>query len=147
MSQENVELARLMFEAFRTAPETVGYDAAIDLMDDAPLDPEVEWDPREVAETFGVPDIGQVYVGIEGGKAFWREWLSAWETVTVAYELVDAGDQVVALLDQQMKGRSTGIDVRLGRYAQVFTFRDGLLTHWKCYAKPEDALEAAGLSE
>ena len=66
MSQENVELARLLFEAFRTAPETGGYDAAIDLIDDAPLDPEVEWDPRAVAETFGVPDINQVYVGIEG---------------------------------------------------------------------------------
>ncbi|MBA2521954.1 MAG: nuclear transport factor 2 family protein [Solirubrobacterales bacterium] len=147
MSQENVELARLLFEAFRTAPETVGYDAAIDLLDDAPLDPEVEWDPRAVAKTFGVPDIDQIYVGIEGGKAFWREWLSGWETVTVDYELVDAGDQVVALVDQRMKGRSTGIDVKLGRYAQVFAFREGLLTHWKCYAKPEDALKAAGLSE
>jgi hypothetical protein len=147
VSQENLELARGLFEAFRTAPETVGYDAAIDLLDDAPLDTKVEWDPRAVAETFGVPDIDQVYVGIEGGKAFWREWLSAWETVTVDYELVDAGNHVVALLEQRMKGRSTGIEVQLGRYAQVFTFRNGLLTRWKCYAKPEDALKAVGLSE
>jgi hypothetical protein len=42
--------------------------------------------------------------------------------------------------------KSIGIDVRLGRYAQVFTFRDGLLTRWKCYAKPEDALRACELS-
>ena len=147
MSRENVEIVRAFFETFRAAPETIGYDAAIDLIGEGPVDPEVEWDPRAVATTFGVPDIDQVYVGIEGGKTFWREWLSAWEEVSVEYELVDAGSQVVALLEQQMRGRSTGIDVRLGTYAQIFTFRDGLLTRWTCYAKQEDALEAVGLSE
>ena len=147
MSQRNVEIVRLLFETFRAALETDGADAVITLLDLAPLDAEVEWDPSEVAETFGVPDIDQVYVGVEGGKAFWREWLSAWETVTVDYELLDAGEHVVALLAQRMKGRSTGIDVQLGRYAQVFTFRNGLLTRWKCYGRPAEALEAAGLSE
>ena len=146
MSQ-NVEIVRFFFETFRAALERDGVDAVIALLDLAPLDADVEWDPREVAETFGVPDIDQVYVGLEGGKAFWREWLSAWETVTVDYELLDAGEHVVALLTQRMKGRSTGIDVQLGRYAQVFTLRDGLLTRWKCYGEPADALEAAGLSD
>ncbi len=63
------------------------------------------------------------------------------------YELVDAGDDVVSLIDQRMTGRVTGIEVPLGRYAQIFAFRNGLLTHWKCYANQRDALEAVGLSE
>jgi hypothetical protein len=147
MSQENVEITRRLTESVRSAGESDGYGPFIDSIGVGPIDPAVEWDPRAVAETFGVPDIDQVYVGIEGGKAFWREWLSAWESVTFDYELVDAGDQVVILLDQRMRGRRTGIDVHLGRYAQVMTFQHGRLTHWKCYANQEEALEAVGLSE
>ena len=60
------------------------------------------------------PDIGGVYRGIEGVRQFWREWLAAWETVQFEYELMDAGDRVVALIDQRMRGRSTGIEVPLG---------------------------------
>ena len=85
--------------------------------------------------------------GKEAVRGFWREWLAAWETVQFEYELIDAGDRVVMLLDQRMRGRSTGIEVSFGRYAQVFTFRDGLLVHWKAYLSQAEALEAAGLSE
>ena len=88
-----------------------------------------------------------VYRGIEAVRQFWREWLAAWETVEFEYELVDAGDRVVALLDQRMRGRSTGIEVSLGKYAQVATFRDGLMVHWKLYPSQSEALEAVGLSE
>ena len=67
---------------------------------------------------------------------FWRDWLGAWETVEFEYELVDAGDRVVALIDQRMRGRSTDIEVPLGKYAQVWTFRDGLVVHWKLVRQP-----------
>jgi hypothetical protein len=144
VSVRNVELVELMIQAFRSGSRGAAFD--VDLIEMGPLDPEVEWDPTEVAETFGIPDINQIYVGIEGGKAFWREWLSAWEAVEFDYELLDAGEQVVALIDQRMKGRVTGISFDLGSYAQTFTFRDGLLTRWKCFGKQEDALAAAGLS-
>ena len=68
-----------------------------------------------------------------GRRQFWREWLAAWETVQFEYELIDAGDRVVALVDQRMRGRSTGIEVELGKYARVYTFRDGSIVHWKGY--------------
>ena len=45
-----------------------------------------------------------------------------------------------------MRGRSTGIDVPLGKYAQLYTFRDGLIVHWKLYESQAEALQAAGLS-
>ena len=63
------------------------------------------------------------------------------------YELVDAGESVVMLLTQRMRGRSTGIEVPMGRYAQVATFRNGLVVRWKFYASQSAALEAVGLSE
>jgi hypothetical protein len=90
-------------------------------------------------------------LGSIGGKrrcgSWWREWLAAWETLQFEYELVDAGDRVVMLLEQRMRGRSSGIEVPLGEVGQVATFRDGLMVHWKLYLAHAEALEAVGLPE
>jgi SnoaL-like domain len=80
-------------------------------------------------------------------QQFWREWLAAWETVAFEYELLDAGDRVLALIDQRMRGRSTGIEVSVGEYAHLYTFRNGLIVNWRAYRSQRDALEAAGLRE
>lgn len=134
MSRENVELLSAAFEKFLAGRSDFGAEL---------LDPEVEWDASDV----GVLDISRVYRRPEGVRQFWREWLAAWETVQFEYELVDAGDRVVALIDQRMRGRSTGIDVPIGKYAHVYTFRDGLIVYWKLYQSQSEALEAAGLRE
>jgi ketosteroid isomerase-like protein len=134
MSQENVELVRRAFEVFLAGKSEFGRELA---------DPEIEWDASEVP----APDINGVYTGIEAVRQFWREWLAAWETVQFEYELVDAGDRVVALIDQRMRGRSTRIEVPFGKYAQVYTFRDGLIVHWKLFMSQSKALEAVGLTE
>ena len=107
------------------------------------LDPEVEWDASESP----APDTRAVYRGVDGVQKYWREWLWAWDTIQFEYELVDAGDRVVALVDQRMRGRSTGIEVPLGKYAHVFTFRNGLIVHWRAYRSQSEALEAVGLRE
>ncbi|TMM19998.1 MAG: hypothetical protein E6F96_01560 [Actinobacteria bacterium] len=52
----------------------------------------------------------------------------------------------MALIDQRMRGRSSGIEVTLGKYAHVYTFKDGLIVHWKLYVSQSDALRAAGLT-
>jgi hypothetical protein len=134
MSQENVESLRVAFETFLGGKSGFGVEL---------LAPEIEWDSSDLT----VPDIAGVYRGPEGVGEFWREWLAAWETVQFEYELIDAGDRVVALIDQRMRGRSTGIEVALGKYAHVYTFSNGLITHWKGYMSQPDALEAVGLSE
>jgi ketosteroid isomerase-like protein len=135
MSQENVELVRAAFENFLAGEREWGAEL---------LDPEVEWDASDVT----LLDIGgRVYHGPEGAQEFWRDWLSAWETVQFEYRLVDAGDRVLALIDQRMRGRSTGIEVPFGEYAHVYTFRDGLIVHWKLYRSQSEAREAVGLRE
>ena len=134
MSRENVELVRAAFEKFLAGRSDFGVEL---------LDPDVEWDASEIP----APDIGGVYRGPEGVRQFWREWLDAWETVQFEYRLVDAGDRVLALIDQRMRGRSTGIEVPLGEYAHVYTFRDGLIVRWKAYMSQSDALQAVGPSE
>ena len=133
MSQENLELLRAAFENFLAGRSDFGVDL---------LDPNVEWDAVDMT----LLDIGGViYRGPEGVRQFWRDWLAAWETVQFDYELIDAGDRVLALIDQRMRGRSTGIEVPFGKYAHVYTFRDGLIVHWKGYRSQAEALEAVGL--
>jgi ketosteroid isomerase-like protein len=134
MSQENVELLRGAFDEFLAGKHDFGAEL---------VHPEVEWD----ASGMDLLDSSGVYRGPEGVRDFWRKWLAAWETLLFEYELVEAGDRVVALIDQRMRGRSSGIEVAIGKYAHVYTFRDGLIVHWKLYADQSEALEAVGLRE
>jgi ketosteroid isomerase-like protein len=87
----------------------------------------------------------RVYRGIEPTRRWWREWLAAWGAVRVEYELIEAGDRVVGVFRQRMRGLYTGIDVASGRYAMVFTFRNGLIVRAKFYARPSEALDAVRL--
>lgn len=134
MSRENVELLRVAFENFLAGKSEFGAEL---------LDPEIEWDATESPAL----DVRGVYRGPEAVRQFWRDWLTAWETVQFEYELLDAGDRVVALIDQRMRGRATGIEVPFGKYAHVYTFKDGLIVHWKGYMSQAEALEAVGLSQ
>jgi ketosteroid isomerase-like protein len=60
--------------------------------------------------------------------------------------LVDSGDQVVAVVRSRLqpKGSSGEIELRTGF---LWTFHDGKVASLRLFAKPEEALEAAGLSE
>ena len=106
-------------------------------------DPDVEYDMSEAP----VLDISGIYRGIEECQKLWREWFTAWDALQFEYELVDAGDRAVVLIDLRMLGRATGIEVAFGKHAFVTAFRDGLIGHNKLYMSQSDALEAAGLSE
>ena len=72
-----------------------------------------------------VPEMRGVFRGKEAVRRWWREWLGAWETVEFEYELLDAGNRVVALIDQRMRRRSIGIEVSRGKYAQVGCYGTG----------------------
>ncbi|MEA2347853.1 MAG: hypothetical protein QOG62_1640 [Thermoleophilaceae bacterium] len=146
MSQENVEIVRSLYEGFLASQGDAGFEAFVAGLEFGPFDPGIEWDTRAV-EAWGLSELSGIHRGVRGGQKFWGEWLSAWEAVEFDYELIDAGDFVVALSDQRMRGRSTSIEVQFGKHAQVWRFRDGLVTHWKMYANQTEALEAAGLSE
>ena len=140
MSQENVDLWRASIEEFLAGAREPDREAMLTKLSEL-WDPDIEWD---FSAATGL-DIGEVYRGKEAVLRFWRDWFDAWETTQFEYELLDAGDRVVLLLDQRMHGRSTGIEVSAGKLAQVATFRDGLLVHAKLYLSHPEALEAAGL--
>ena len=137
----NVERLRVALDALRADTSERDWEATLAGAWVELWDPEIEWD----ASTHPLPDLAGVYRGTEATLGWWRQWLAAWEAVRVEYELVEAGDRVVGLFHQRMRGAYTGIDVGSGKYAMVFTFRGGLLVHAKFYGSQSEAMEAVGL--
>jgi hypothetical protein len=143
MSEENVEIWRANLEGQLAELSTgTSLEATISKLAEI-WDPEIELDATEV----GVLDLNDIYRGAEEVRRFWQNWFSAWETVQFEYELVDAGEQVVLLLNLRMQGRSTGIEMPFGKIAWLSTFRDGLIAQTKLYMSQSEALGAAGLRE
>jgi ketosteroid isomerase-like protein len=141
MSRENMERWRASIEASRAGIGAGEFDREATISEMTRLyDPDIEWDTSEAEAV----DLQGTYSGVEAAEQWWREWFDAWETLRFEYELVDAGDRVVWLLDLRMRGRSTGIEVPLGKHAWVATFRDGLIIHQKLYMSQSEAREAVG---
>jgi hypothetical protein len=136
MASQNFDYVRRVFDAFPATQERlrmgtlpIGFGLAED----------VEWDASEI----GLPDLGDgVLHGYEGVRRFWMVWLSAWKDVRFDYEIREAGDKVVVLIDQ--KNDTSDLSIPLV-YAQIWTFEEGLVVHWKSYRDPQEALRVAGL--
>lgn len=74
-------------------------------------------------------------------------YMSGWNDYSVELkELIDAGDQVIAVLHETAKMRDT--DVPLDRdLVHLWTVRDGRTSFLRVFQTKEEALEAAGLRE
>jgi hypothetical protein len=110
----------------------------------AAYDPEIEWRISEVQTEF--TDFEPVYRGHAGVRRFWRTWAEAWETPSFEYEeFIDAGDTVVTILSQRMRGRASGIEQEWNSYAQNWTISDGKIVRVQFFMNRQEALVAAGL--
>jgi ketosteroid isomerase-like protein len=88
-----------------------------------------------------------VYHGHKGVRQFWREWLSVFGEVDLDIEeLIDAGDQVVAVIQERGIGRTSGAPVEASPVA-VWTLADGKVSRMQIFDHRKQALEAAGLRE
>lgn len=131
MSQADLELVRKGYERFRETGVMDGEFTAHDFV----------WD---MSKFRGWPEQ-QTYEGVEGARAFLREWTEAWHDWELQLvELHDAGDRIVAIMRQQGRAKSTGLHVDM-TFAQVWTVRDGKQVRMEMYADPEEAFEATGL--
>jgi ketosteroid isomerase-like protein len=77
-----------------------------------------------------------------------RTWRAAWEEYDIeAEEVLDAGnDRVAVVLRETGRGTGGGV-VMTNRWGQVTTVRGGKIAHTMVYRAPEEALEAVGLAE
>jgi ketosteroid isomerase-like protein len=136
MSEENVELVRGTYEAAYEAGGQADYDAVVSY-----FHPEIEFHayPRS-------PEVGVYH-----GKQALREYLeNAWEHYErgriEVEELLDAGDQVVAVITLHAVPKRGQNEITV-HIVEVFTIRDALLAERRSYSTRSEALEAAGLSE
>jgi ketosteroid isomerase-like protein len=133
MSRENVELVRRIYERTAQGHPEVIYET---------LDPDVVWD----ASASGMPEAG-VYRGHEQVAAYRRRFWGAWETPrNEPEELIDAGENVVALVRMGGRGKGSGVEVEQP-FAMVWTLSAGKVTRVALYRDRGEALEAVGLRE
>ncbi len=133
MSQENVESARRIFEAFNRA-FTEGAD---DLY--AFLDPEVEWIPvTAILE-------GRSYHGHEGVRRWIEDMKRDWEEFEPRpEEFLDLGDdRVLALGFWHARGRGGDVPLDFPHAAWLAQYREGKLVRMQSFTVRQEALEAA----
>jgi uncharacterized protein len=131
MSAENVEIVRRGYEEFLATGEPV----------ERLMAPDFVWD----MSTFHNWPERQTYEGAAGAREFLADWVTAWEDWRLEVgDLLDAGDDVVAIVHQSGRSKTTGLEVDMD-FAQVWTIKDGKQTRMRMYADPDEALRAAGL--
>ena len=131
MSEENVEVVQRIVQAFMRqdwATALDGYDEAVEL------------------DQSRMPG-GGVYHGHDGMNAFYARWIGSWDEFEAKpLEFIDAGDDVIAIMDISGTGKASGAAVTM-RAADVYTIAGGKVVRHVAYPAASEALEAAGLSE
>jgi ketosteroid isomerase-like protein len=131
MSQENIELARQVFEAVAQRDSS----RLIEL-----TEPEVEW-----RSFFAVGEEGGVYRGHTGIQRYVKDLDDAWELIHPDIEQGIGLGSVVLLVGQvQYRGRGSGVETAEPA-GWVLKFRAGRVLSFRAFHEPEQALEAAGL--
>jgi ketosteroid isomerase-like protein len=145
MSQENVELVLRL----QPGPDM---DLVQIVRDDEMWSAAVEalasfYDPACEIAAPGVPFGAETYVGLDGLRAAWLEWLAPWTTYRVEIEeAIDLGDRVLVLpRDFGSRERSTLEVNTIG--GAVWTVRDGKIIRVEFYPTRAEALKAVGLEE
>jgi uncharacterized protein len=134
MSQENVEVVKVAYEAFARE----GLDGFMEHFTD-----DVEYRSTE-----GAPDdIGPIH-GKVALRAFLQDWIDMLDVFEMEMmELIDAGeDTVVARERFAGHAKLSGVETEQ-IMGDVFTIRDGKIARGREYANLEQALEVAGLEE
>ena len=146
MSQENVELVRGLQPSRDTDLVATFRDDATAAAVMETLSPFFHEDVEIVAPSF-VAGEGVRFVGLEGLRARWLDWLEPWESYRVEVEdVIDAGDDAVVLV--RNFGRRAGMTVEVSvTGGAVWTVRDGRVVRVAFYLNRSEALKAVGLEE
>jgi ketosteroid isomerase-like protein len=136
MSQENVDVVRGIYEAVAGRDGMTPFEAYAE---------DIVWDISQARRAFLYSQ--PVYQGHEGVRQCWRDWLTAFGEVDLEVEeLIDAGDQVLAVIREREVGRASGAPVETTHLA-VWTLVGGKVTQMQVFDDRQQALEAAGLRE
>ena len=135
MSQENVESVRRVADAYNR--RDVGA-----MLDE--LHPEIEWHPWLQVQLGG---RATVYRGHRGVREGIRDGEDAFSEIRAEpSEVRDLGERVIAIGRLRARGKESGA-ITESAIAWIVEFKGGKVIRVREYLDPEEALEAAGLSE
>jgi ketosteroid isomerase-like protein len=133
MSEEEVEIRNEVVRRFYLAFESDTDEFR------ATLHPEIEW--------YGIEKERRPSKGIEAAMWDRNAWLDTWDEHQFdVEEVVEEGDDVVAMVHLTGRGKASGVEVDVRFYAQI-KVRDGKVVYIYDHEDRDAALEAAGLSE
>jgi ketosteroid isomerase-like protein len=134
MSQANLEVVRQFADRWARS-DWDAVDEAEQL-----IDPNVE-----LHGTVGGVEEGRVTTGLTEMKSEYDAVEEMWDEHRVEIqELLEAGDRVVLLHREHIRGKSSGVEMVLDA-AVLFDLRDGRITRIQGYMDRDAALQAAGL--
>jgi ketosteroid isomerase-like protein len=137
MSQENVELVRDALNAFIEVDEGLAGPQRLTEF----FAPDGTWDFPDLVGQSELRDLNDFLEF----RATWMKPYAEWRYDVE--KILDAGvNRVVATFHQRGKPRDSDSWVEM-HYGIVYTVEEGLIRRAELYATPEEALEAAGLSE
>ena len=134
MSEENVEIVRNAFAAFKRGD----IDGVLRLCDE---DIVITQPPDRP----GVPPEQRGHRGVVEALAIWPE---QWDEYRIELLRVDAAPGGKVFVGQRSSGRGkqSGVEVDMD-FSFVFTLRERKISEWRLFISEEQALEAAGLRE
>jgi hypothetical protein len=146
VSQENVAI----LEAFKPPS---GMDWVRLIHDDATwnaaANPFAAFADREAVIRIGVGmgEATRTYIGRDGFRAAFIDWLDPWEEYYVAVlETIDCGERVLRLTEHTGRLRGSVSTATLDA-AEVWRFRDGMIVSLETYPGHEEGRRAVGLQE
>jgi ketosteroid isomerase-like protein len=132
MSQENVEIAKRLMDAFN--------ERDLDTFAEITT-PDFEWTTSMTAVE------GEIFRGREGIETYFGRMRDAWDEFrALASEFRDLGDRVLWLGRLEGRGRGSGVPVT-APLDILFDFRGGKISRIRSYLDHGEALRAAGLTE
>lgn len=136
MSEANLEIVRQAYDANRSGRPEDTVDVCLAL-----ADPSVEFRSRLTSVE------GSTYNGHDGVRRYFADMADAWEEWrNDVGEVRDLGHEAVLTTATFRATGKSGVEVEL-LSAIVWVLSDGKVVRMHAYPTPEEALEAAGLSE
>jgi ketosteroid isomerase-like protein len=135
VSQANVDVVRRIYDAAARRDDVIPFELYAE---------DIVWDvsnSRRVALA-----MKPVYHGHEGVRQYWRETTSVFGAIDFEVEeLIDAGEQLLAVIRERAVGRASGVPVETTHTA-VLTLSGGRVIQVQMFDDPQQAREAAGLA-
>jgi ketosteroid isomerase-like protein len=145
MSQENVDLVMRLFNTPELNLVQVYRDETLFAAALETAGPYLS--PDFTVIVHGGPEGDMTFVGTDGFREFWKQWLAPY--VTFRQEIiraVDLGDSVLLLVHDFARLAGSDEEMR-GGTAAVWSVRDGKIALAEFYATHSEALKAVGLEE